>query len=91
MPNSAQAKKRLRQDAKRNLRNRIVKSEIKTFTKKALEAIESNDRENAVEFTRIAQVKLDKAIKKGTLHRSTVARRKSLLHRRLNQMLDTTS
>lgn len=87
MPNTAQAKKRLRQDAKRNLRHRIVKSEIKTFTKKALEAIENNEPEKAVEYTRIAQVKLDKAVKKGTMHKSTVARRKSLLHRRLNQLL----
>ena len=82
MPNNPSAKKRLRQDEKRNLRNRAAKSEIKTWTKKALAAIEQNDRETATTCLRTAQAKLDKAIKKGVMHRRTVARRKSLLMRK---------
>ena len=79
MPNSKQAIKRLRQAARRNLRNRIVKSEIKTYTKKVLAAVESGNAQTAGEFLRVAQAKLDKAVQKGVLHKNTVSRRKSLL------------
>ncbi len=82
MPNNSSTEKRLRQDQKRNLRNRAVKSEIKTWTKKALEAIEKKDREVATTCLRTAQAKLDKAIQKGVLHKRTAARRKSLLMRK---------
>ncbi|MFQ5654041.1 MAG: 30S ribosomal protein S20 [Planctomycetota bacterium] len=83
MPNSKSAAKRLRQSRERNLRNRIVKSEIKTHTKKVLKAVEEQDAARAGELLRAAQAKLDKAVKKGTLHANTVARRKSLLFRKV--------
>jgi len=83
MPNNASTTKRLRQDKVRNLRNRIAKSEIKTWTKKTLEAIEAQDRETAETCLKTAQAKLDKAAKKGVMHANTVARRKSLLMRRM--------
>ena len=79
MPNSKQAWKRLRQSKKRTLRNRMMKSEIKTYTKKVLAAIEERDAEKAEEFLRTAQSKLDQAVKKGVFHRNTVSRRKSQL------------
>ena len=60
MPNNASAKKRLRQDEKRNLRNRAVKSEIKTWTKKAIVAIEAKDRETAESCVRTAQAIIKK-------------------------------
>ena len=86
MPNSASAKKRLRQDNMRNLRNRAAKSEIKTWTKKTLAAIEQKDRDTAVTMMRTAQAKLDKAAKRGVLHKNTVARRKSLLMRKFQEI-----
>lgn len=86
MPNTQQAVKRLRQAATRNLRNRASKSEIKTLTKKVLEAIANNDAKTAREILKVTQAKLDKAGKKGVLHKNTVARRKSLLARKLNDM-----
>ena len=79
MPNSKQAWKRLRQAKKRNLHNRAVKSEIKTYTKKILAAIEAREVDKAEEFLRTTQAKLDKAVKRGILHRNTVNRRKSKL------------
>ena len=86
MPNNASAIKRLRQDKRRNLRNRAMKSEIKTWTKKTLAAIEQNDKEAATTMLRTTQSKLDKAAKKGVMHANTVARRKSLLVRRMKTM-----
>ena len=83
MPNNNQAKKRIRQDAKRNLRNRMAKSEIKTLTKNALQAMEDGDKEKATELTRTVQVKLDRASKKSTLHANTAGPRASPLRRRL--------
>ena len=86
MPNTSSAAKRLRQDKKRNLRNRAAKSEIKTWTKKTLAAIEQKDRDTAISLLRTAQAKLDKAAKRGVLHKNTVARRKSLLMRKLQEI-----
>ena len=85
MPNSKQAIKRLRQAERRNLRNRMAKSEIKTYTKKVLQALEEGNSQSAAEFLRIAQAKLDKAAKKGILHKNTVSRRKSLLASKVAQ------
>ncbi len=83
MPNSKQATKRLRQARDRNLRNRKVKSEIKTYTRKVLEALEVKDASAAEELLRVAHAKLDRAAQKGILHRNTVNRRKSLLSRKV--------
>ncbi len=79
MPNSKQATKRLRQSKERNLHNRTVKSEIKTCTKKVLAAVEAKDSAAAAALLRTTQAKLDKAVKKGVLHKNTVSRRKSAL------------
>lgn len=83
MPNSKQAIKRLRQSNEQNTRNRAVKSEIKTWTKKTMSAIEEKDKEAAATCLRTVQAKLDKAAKKGVMHANTVARRKSLLMRKM--------
>ncbi len=83
MPNSKQATKRLRQAVTRNLRNRKVKSEIKTFTKKVLIALEGGDASSALKLLEKAHSKLDRAAKLGVLHRNTVNRRKSLLSRKV--------
>ncbi len=81
MPNSAQAIKRLRQDETRNQRNRAAKSEIKTLTKRLFSAVESGDNTQAQTELRTIQARLDKAAKRGVMHKKTVARRKSRLAR----------
>jgi small subunit ribosomal protein S20 len=68
------ALKRLRQAVKRTLRNRSVKSKIKTLVKKARLTRDP-------EAVRAAVKALDKAASKGILHRNTAARRKSRLMR----------
>jgi len=76
--------KRNRQNVKRNLANRKVRSEIQTRTKTAMALIDegSSDAEKAV----VEAVKrIDKAARRGVLHKNTAARRKSKLARLLNE------
>jgi small subunit ribosomal protein S20 len=82
MPNNAAAEKRMRQEKKRRLRNRIVKSIVKTHITKARQAIAS--RADAQEAVRAAVSELDRAAKKGVIHRNNAARRKSRLMKQLN-------
>lgn len=80
MPHTPSAFKRMRQNAKRNLYNRAMKSAVQTALKKAQKAI-SGDATKAQAEVRAAISQLDKAVSKGVLHRNTVARRKSALMR----------
>ena len=81
MPNTRSASKRLRQDARRRLRNRKVKSALKTQTKKVVAAIDAGDAEAAQREFRVTARKLDKAVGKGIVHKRTAARQKSRLAR----------
>jgi small subunit ribosomal protein S20 len=82
MPNNAAARKRMRQEQKRRLHNRSVKSLVKTQITKARQAIAADaDAEEAV---RAAVSELDRAAKKGVIHRNNAARRKSRLMKQLN-------
>jgi small subunit ribosomal protein S20 len=82
MPNNAAAEKRMRQEKKRRLRNRMVKSTVKTQITKARQAITSGaDDQEAV---RAAVSELDRAAKKGVIHRNNAARRKSRLMKQFN-------
>jgi small subunit ribosomal protein S20 len=84
MPNNASAEKRMRQEQKRRAHNRMVKSIVKTNVTKARQAITSGvDSEAAV---RAAVSELDKAAKKGVIHRNNAARRKSRLMKQLNTL-----
>ncbi len=87
MPNTRSAKKRLRQNEKRRLRNRWFRGRAKTFIKKAKKAMMAGDAESAVYYTRLAIKALDKAAAKGILHERNVARRKSRLMKQLNAFL----
>ena len=78
------AQKRHRQSLKRRMINRSRKSTIKTFSKKALEAV-SSSAENATEMQRKAESLLDKAAKGSTLHKNTAARKKSRLAKAINK------
>ena len=82
MPNNAAAKKRMRQEQKRRLHNRSVKSLVKTQITKARNAVALD--ENAEEAVRAAVSELDRAAKKGVIHRNNAARRKSRLMKQLN-------
>jgi small subunit ribosomal protein S20 len=72
--------KRNRQTLKRTERNKAVRSEVKTRTKRAVSAA-SEGAENAVELARAAQKRIDMAAAKGVIHKNAAARRKSRLTR----------
>ena len=84
MPNNAAAEKRMRQEQKRRLHNRSVKSIVKTQVTKARQAITANAGDDAQEAVRLAVSELDRAAKKGVIHRNNAARRKSRLMKQLN-------
>ena len=79
MANTKSAMKRMRQNERRRLRNRAMRSKIRGSVKTA-RAAEGAARPAAIlEAIRV----LDKAVSKGVIHRNTAARKKSALARRL--------
>ena len=74
--------KRNRQNEKRRLANKAVRSELRTRTKSALAAAETG-AEHADEAARIAMKRIDKAANKNVIHKNAAARRKSRLAKRL--------
>ncbi len=89
MPIIKSAIKRVRQQAKRQSRNLAAKRRIKASTKATLSAVAAKDLNTAKESLTKAISQIDKAVKKGTLHKNTGARRKSALTRSYNQASDT--
>ncbi len=73
--------KRNRQTVKRQARNKAVRSELRTRTKKATAAIEDGG-ENTEETIRLAIKRIDKAAAKGVIHKNQAANRKSRLMKR---------
>ena len=86
MPNNAAAEKRMRQEQKRRAHNRSIKSLVKTEITKARVAIASTNikAEDATAAVRSAVSELDRAAKKGVIHKRNAARRKSRLMKQLN-------
>jgi small subunit ribosomal protein S20 len=69
--------KRNRQNEKARLRNKSVKSSLKTAIRKFREAAEAGNAELAATALRDASRKLDKAVSKGVIHKNQAANRKS--------------
>jgi len=86
MATSPSAKKRIRQNERDRVRNRARKSAVKTQVRKFLDAVHGGDVTQATELYRCVTKNLDQIAAKGVLHRNTVARRKSRLAKRLNQL-----
>jgi small subunit ribosomal protein S20 len=74
--------KRNKQNEKARLRNKAVKSELKTSVRKFREAAEAGNLEEATLAMRAASVKLDKAASKGVIHKNQAANRKSAIAKR---------
>ena len=72
---------------RKQLRNKSVRSEVKTSVTKAERLIFSGELEAAREAVAAAISSLDKAAEKGVIHGNNSARRKSRLMRKLNQAL----
>jgi small subunit ribosomal protein S20 len=81
------ALKRARQAKARALRNRSVKSMIKTLSKKVEKEVKNNSKEGAEAALKKAVSAIDKAARKGIIHKNTAARKVSKLTRLVNSML----
>lgn len=87
LANTKSALKRIRSSGKRRVRNRRVRSETRTYVKRARAQIEEGELEEAQKSVAQAIRALDKAAEKGIFHHNNTARRKSRLMRKLNQAL----
>ena len=86
MANTASARKRIRQTAKRTDRNQARKSRMRTFIKKVEAACASGDQAAAREALRVAQPEMHRAATKGVVHKNTVARKLSRLAARIKAL-----
>ena len=85
MPNITSAKKRVRVIKRKTLRNKIVKSNLKTVIKNTIAAFEK-DGKNAREALNFAVKKIDKAAAKGIIHKNKAANKKSQIHLAYNRL-----
>lgn len=83
MPRVSSAAKRVRITERRTLRNRQVKSAMRTAIRKYLQTLETGSREEAQLSLRNAISQIDRAASKGVIHKNQAARRKSRLSKRL--------
>jgi small subunit ribosomal protein S20 len=86
MANIKSQKKRNLTNEKARLRNRAVKSELKTATHRVQAAIAAGDKEKAQEQARIACRLMDKAVTKGVIAKNQAANRKSGVDKLVNAM-----
>tara|TARA_R110002096_G_scaffold44526_8_gene120211 strand:+ start:16939 stop:17193 length:255 start_codon:yes stop_codon:yes gene_type:complete len=71
--NNKSAIKRIRQNEKARLRNRLVMVSMRTAIKKARAAVDTS-AENAAELIKVASSSIDRAVTKGALKRTTASR-----------------
>ena len=83
MANHKSALKRAGQNERRRLRNKAVQTRVKNVVKDVRLAVAQNT-ENAVEQLNTAKSAIDKAAKKGVLHKKTASRKVSRLNRQVN-------
>lgn len=86
MANLPSARKRARQAETRRLRNASQRSNLRTFIKKVLAAVDAGDREQAEAAFRAAVPVIDSAVNKGLIHKNKAARSKSRLNARLRSL-----
>ena len=86
MANIKSQKKRILTNEKARLRNKAVRSALKTATKKVDTAVAAGDKAAALEAARSASRLLDKAASKGIIHPNQAANRKSGVMGLVNRM-----
>ncbi len=86
MANSPQAKKRVRQIARRTEVNKARRSRIRTFIRKVEEAIASGDQGAARSALQSAQPEIVRGANKGVMHKNTASRKVSRLNHRIKAM-----
>jgi len=86
MANTAQSKKRARQNERRASVNRSRRSRIRTFLRKVEEAISNGDKSAASAALNAVQPELMRGVSKGIFHKNTAARKMSRLSARVKKI-----
>ena len=86
MANIKSQMKRIKTNEKARMRNKAVRSELHTATRKLRALVEAGDKAAATEQLRFVSRKLDKAVSKGVLHRNNAANKKSRLAKAVNKL-----
>lgn len=84
MPNIKSAIKRVKTSEDRRAHNASIKSAMRTAIKTFEAYVTNNDVENAKSAFALASKKLDKAARRGIIHKNVAARQKSRLAKKLN-------
>ena len=86
LANIKSAKKRIKVIETKTLRNKMVKSKLKTLIKKFEAAVEAGNKAEAAKQLKVVTSELSKAAAKGIMHKNTVSRKISRLSAALNKM-----
>ena len=86
MANIKSQQKRNRTNERARLRNKSVKSSLRTAVRAFRDAADTGDKEKAAELLLATNRKLDKAASRGVIHKNQAANKKSALARTLNKI-----
>ncbi|HET7306534.1 MAG TPA: 30S ribosomal protein S20 [Gammaproteobacteria bacterium] len=86
MANSNQARKRARQAEEHRDHNASLRSEVRTYIKKTVKAIDGGNAEDAARAYKEAVPVIDSMVNKGIIHKNKAARHKSRLNARVRAM-----
>ncbi|MGH3776498.1 MAG: 30S ribosomal protein S20 [Pseudonocardiaceae bacterium] len=86
MANIKSQLKRIRTNEKARLRNKSLKSSLKTAVRRFRESAAAGEKEQALGELQTASRALDKAVSKGVIHRNQAANRKSAMAKRAGQL-----
>lgn len=86
MANIKSQLKRVKTNEKARLRNKSVRSALKTAVRRFREAAAAGDRDKAMVELQTASRQLDKAVSKGVIHANQAANRKSAMATRANAL-----
>ncbi len=84
MPTHKSAEKRVRQNAKRKVRNKSIRSRLTTYTREFTDLLEEGDVDGAAEKIRKVEAEYDRAASKGVVPKKRASRKISRLKKRLH-------
>jgi small subunit ribosomal protein S20 len=83
LANTASAAKRVRSNARKAARNKVIRTRARTMVRKARAGLEEQDPAAARAATLAAIAELDRAASKGIIHKNNASRRKGRLMKAL--------
>lgn len=86
MANHPSAEKRNRQRIKRTIKNRAVKSSVRTIVKRVRVALSASEKAAAQTALKVAIIALDKAASKGVIPKKTASRKISRLSAQVHKL-----